>query len=139
MKYTDLEKFIKKHNLLIECQEQSGIYAILLDNIPVYIGQSKNVYTRCSQHIYNVENAMFNQEKKYLLLLAAKLGGHHIDCKTMLYCSEDELREWEDKYIEEYAPCLNILTPTGKQHIEDLKIEDVLNYVKDRKDKYYGD
>jgi hypothetical protein len=76
---------------------------------------------------------MLNQEQKYLLLLSAKLGGHNIDCIGIEYCPEDELREREDRWIEMEEPILNILTPTGKHDISNLKIEDVLNNVAERK------
>lgn len=130
MKREQLQEFIAENNLLTNCHEQSGIYAITIDDGIVYVGQSKNVYQRCSQHIYNIENAMFNQEKKYLLLLSAKLGGHNIDCSYIEYCDQDILTEREDYYIEQLEPCLNILTPTGKQDISQLKIEDVLSNIK---------
>lgn len=134
MKREQLQEFIAENNLLTNCHKQSGIYAITIDGYIVYVGQSKNVYDRCSQHIYNIENAMFNKEKKYLLLLAAKLGGHNVDCEYLEYCDIDILTEKEDKYIEFCEPCLNILTPTGKNDISELKIEDVLNSR-----KYYID
>ena len=130
MKYTEIDQFVKKNKLLQEVEEKSGIYAITLDNKIVYIGQSKNIYYRCCQHIYNTENAMLNKEKKYLLLLAAKLGGHDIDCKPIDYADPDCLTELENLYIEQYNPMLNILTPHGKQDISNLKIEDLLEGIK---------
>ena len=86
MKRTEINDFIKENNLLETCKESAGIYAITIDNYVAYIGQSKNIFQRCSQHIYNIENAGFNHEKKYELLLAAKLGGHKIDCHYLEYC-----------------------------------------------------
>lgn len=130
MKRDQLQKYIEDNQLLQTCHEYSGIYAITIDKGVVYVGQSKNVYQRCSQHIYNIENAMFNQEKKYLLLLSAKLGGHNIDCTYLEYCQQDLLTEKENFYIALLQPCLNILTPTGKNDISQLKIEDVLNKIK---------
>lgn len=130
MKRENLQEFIKENSLLTFCPQVSGIYAITIDNGIVYVGQAKDVYSRCAQHIYNIENATFNNEKKYLLLLAAKLGGHRVDCMLIQSCPQDELTEWEDKYIEQINPCLNILTPSGKNDISELKIEDVLNNIK---------
>lgn len=128
MKYTEVTKFITKENLLTNnILKSPGIYAITIDNYIVYIGQSKNVYERATQHIYNTENATFNKEQKYLLLLSAKLGGHKVDVLGLEYLDPEVLSETEDKYIEKYNPCLNILTPYGKQDISKLKIEDVLN------------
>ena len=129
MRYTDLDKFVKENNLLQEITTASGIYAITVDDAIVYVGQSINTFQRCSQHIYGIENAMFNQEKKYLLLLAAKLGGHKVDCKAIHYCSEEELTYWENFYMEQYNPCLNIMTPHGRRDINKMKIEDLLNNI----------
>lgn len=131
MKRVDLEDFIKENNLLTKNIHNSpGIYAITIDDYIVYIGQSKNVRERCSQHIYNIENAAFIKEKKYFLLLAAKFGGHDIDCIGISYGGEDALLEAEAHFINEYDPCLNINKPKGKNDISDLKIEDVLSKLR---------
>lgn len=133
MKYNEIEKYIKSNGLLKQVEPKSGIYAITIDRQIVYVGMSKNIYTRCGQHIYHTQNAMLNKEKKYLLLLAAQLGGHDIDCIGLEYCPEDELREREDRWIELESPILNIVTPSGKNDISELKIWDVLEYVNKRK------
>lgn len=130
MRRDELQDYIHSNGLLEHCQNKSGIYAITIDNGIVYVGQSKDLYGRCSQHIYNMENAFFNKEKKYELLLAARIGGHRIDCYPIKYCPADELKEWEDKYIEELEPCLNILTPTGKNDISNLTIREVFEKIK---------
>ena len=68
MKYKELDSFIAENALLKTItNDVSGVYAITIDNYIVYVGQSKNLYRRCAQHIYNIENAMCNKEKKYLL------------------------------------------------------------------------
>lgn len=126
MKHTEVEQFVKNEELLASVRAKSGIYAITIDDFVVYVGQSKNMYQRCCSHIYNMENAMLNNEKKYLLLLSAKLGGHKVDCVPLAYCKEAHLTALENDYIEVCSPCLNILTPYGKQNINRLKIEDVL-------------
>lgn len=38
MRYTEVDKFIEKNNLLKNVQAASGIYAITIDNVPVYVG-----------------------------------------------------------------------------------------------------
>lgn len=130
MKYTELNDFIEDGGLLQHTTNTPGIYAITIDDGIVYVGQSKNVYARCAQHIYHIENAVLNQEKKYLLLLSARLGGHRVDCYQIEICDQDVLTERENYYIEKFEPCLNILTPLGKQDIQSLKIKDVLNKEK---------
>ena len=129
MRYSDLEEFIKKNNLLYKIEISSGIYGIVVDDVVVYVGQSINTYQRCSQHIYNIENAMLNQEKKYLLLLSAKLGGHKVDCITLKHCEEDDLTYYENQYIKQLDPCLNKVVPSGRRDISKMKIEDLLAYV----------
>lgn len=126
MKREQLEKFIKDNRLLGDCLAASGIYGITINNRIVYVGQSKNVYQRCSQHIYNIQNAMLNNEKKYLFLLAAQLGGYTVDCHTLAQCKEEQLTAFENEYIENIKPMLNILTPYGKQDISQLTIGDLL-------------
>ena len=83
-------------------------------------------------HIYNIFNAMYNKEKKYQLLLSAWLGGHRIDCFQLDYCDIDQLKEKENEWIKIYKPKLNILTPTGKNDISELRIEQLLNFGKNK-------
>lgn len=127
MRLEDLDEFIDDWGLLLYCEQKPGIYCITVDRKIVYVGKSKNVYQRCRSHIYNIQNAMFNQEKKYLLLLSAFLGGHWVDCFPIQYCDIDCLSELEDRYIDEINPKLNILTPTGKNDISEMKIEQLLD------------
>ena len=130
MKRSELQEYIFDNGLLEDCKESSGIYTITIDRGVVYVGQSKNIYQRCSQHIYNIQNAILNKEKKYELLLAAQLGGHIVDCYYIEYCPQSELDEKESYWIGKLKPCLNILTPEGKQDINNLKIEDVLEKIR---------
>lgn len=130
MKKSDLNDFIYENGLLSQVRPQPGIYAITIDNKVAYIGQSKNMWERCSQHIYNIENAMLNQEKKYLLLLAAKLGGHKIDCISIANCTLEGLIKGETYYIDRVKPPLNIKMPGNPDNnIDSLKIEDLLGLL----------
>lgn len=130
MKLSELDRFIEKNNLLTKVENTSGIYAITIDEHIVYVGQSNNMCTRCRQHIYNTENAILSQEKKYLLLLSAELGGHRVDCHTLECCPEDKLLEVEEYYITKLNPILNILVNHKRKDISGLKIEDVLAAAK---------
>ena len=132
MKLEDLDKFIYEQDLLRDVEEKAGIYAITIDKRVVYVGQSKNIYQRCRSHIYNIFNAMYNKEKKYQLLLSAWLGGHRIDCFQLDYCDIDQLKEKANEWIKIYKPKLNILTPTGKNDISELRIEQLLNFGKNK-------
>ena len=128
MKRADLREFIIENKLLKTIPDSGcGIYAITIDGWIAYIGQSKDLYRRCAEHIYNVENAMLSKEKKYLLLLSAKLGGHTIDCHLIEKCDEDDLLKRERLYINEYKPILNTVVPgNSKNNVSNLKIEDIL-------------
>lgn len=126
MKYTELQNFIEKNNLLRFMRAAAGIYAITIDGYIAYIGESKNIYERCGQHIYKTENATLINEPKYLLLLSAKLGGHRIDCSPIEYCSEAQLRDRERYYIEKYEPSLNIQLAHSREEVCSLKIEELL-------------
>lgn len=133
MKRTEIEDYVAANKLLRGVDEKPGVYAITVDRQIVYVGMGKNLYQRCCQHIYNTQNAMLNQEHKYLLLLSAQLGGHQIDCIPLEYCDIELLRDTESWWIENEQPILNILTSTGKQDIIKLKIEDLLAEVKKRR------
>ena len=128
MKRQDLEDFIIDNGLLSTIPAfAAGIYAITIDDCIVYIGESISLMRRCSDHIYNIENAMLTQEKKYLLLLAAKLGGHNIDCQLLETCNPAERLEREKLFITSVKPILNINIPGEKrQDLDNLRIEDVL-------------
>lgn len=129
MKKKDIQNFIVENGLLSTIPANSaGIYAITIDGRVVYIGESKNLAQRCAQHIYNVENAMLNQEKKYLLLLSAKLGGHKVDCELVETCNLENRFERENYWITTTKPILNKnIYCEKRQEIDNLRIEDILN------------
>lgn len=127
MKHEEVEEFVERNGLLSNCKREPGIYAITINDLIAYVGQSKNVYQRCCSHIYGIENAGFNKEKKYELLLSAKLGGYKVDCKPLCYCDEEELNKTERYYINLLTPPLNIITPNGKQDISNLTICGLVN------------
>lgn len=129
MRYSELDYYIAKNKLLKEVPKEAGIYAITVDDCIVYVGMSKDMRQRCSQHIYNTQNAMLNEEHKYLLLLAANLGGHKIDCMVLEFCDEEYLRKREAEYISLLEPILNIAMPGSRKDISDLKIDDLLVYI----------
>ena len=140
MKYIDLKDYINNHNLLKNnVKKETGIYGITIDNIIVYIGESKNVYDRCCQHIYEIENAMLNKEKKYLLLLSAELGGHNIDCVGLDYGNYNELELKKAQYnlIKLLNTPLNKESPNDENSVYFLKIENLINYVKYKKEEMF--
>lgn len=136
MRWVDIDEFVVKNKLLQSMPELTpGVYCITIDKIVVYIGMSKDTRERCKQHIYNMENATLNGEHKYKLLLAAKLGGHDIDCYLVEKSEGDKKHEREVYYITTYNPILNVHN-NGVYSIDNLKIEDVINYVNQRIKSY---
>lgn len=133
MKYTELDNYVKEHGLLVDVEAKPGIYAITVDNVIVYIGQSDNVKRRCGQHIYKTQNGMIIGERKYELLLAAQLGGHRVDCRVLKYCSEDELLDLETSYINICNPLLNIQKSKNGKNVYNLKIDDIINLINEVK------
>ena len=130
MKRSELQDYIFSYGLLYNVIPTAGIYAITIDDCIAYVGKSKTMYERCSQHIYNMENAIFNNEKKYYLLLAAKYGGHKVDCVTLAIGEEDGLTEAEAYYINKINPPLNIKIPGHPDNnIDDLKIEELIELL----------
>ena len=129
MKQAEVETYVRDNNLLTTTNNKSGIYAITIDNRVAYIGQSNNTRTRCMNHIYLIENGYYAKEKKYSLLLSARLGGHKVDCVNICFCAVEDLDTVEEHYIRQYKPPLNILTPFGKNDIKDLMIEDLISIL----------
>lgn len=129
MKKCEIEDFIIDNKLLQNgIAAAAGIYAITIEGYIVYVGQSKDIYRRCCEHIYNTQNAMFIPEKKYRLLLAAWLGGYSVDCSPLEYCEEEQLNEREKYWITEINPMLNTyLTPGGKHDVNKYRLGDVIN------------
>lgn len=129
MKLYELDKYIEKNELLKDVEEnRAGIYCISLDKYPVYVGQSKNVYDRLKQHIYNVENAIFMEDEKYKFIYALRMGGMKLTYRVLEYCGIDELDDKEDEYISLCSnPIFNKLTPKGRQKLP-THIRDIIAY-----------
>jgi hypothetical protein len=89
------------------------------------------MFSRCSDHIYSIENASFLvEEHKYHLLLSAKMGGHKVDCVCIQKCPEEALRSYEKIFIQQACPPLNTIVYNGtKQDVNSLKVYDLLTYV----------
>ena len=112
--------------------KKSGIYVIYIEGfdtdlmqdglkiIPIYIGQSKNIYDRIVQHKENIRETfsltkdVFNlrlsdkKERQYLYCKLRKcisdtrLDVENIKFKVLEYCEENELNKLERYYIDTY-------------------------------------
>ena len=100
-----------------KCAHKSGIYAILYNDIAIYIGKSKDVHERLSAHC---RDSAFEQTLARIL----KEDGKCNRCKslamydfirknkenlsfTVLEADEDQLSSLEKKYITQYKPKYN--------------------------------
>jgi len=171
----DFEKFkdtvIKEIELkkdLENTDKKSGIYAIYIKNfdyklmkyepciLPVYVGQSKNIYTRMQSHLkklneifsYTInqfnKNLKTKKEGQYLYHKIRKcindttITQDNIEFKVLEYCKEDELIEREKYYIDLYKTesfGLNQLSSIQKMvitnvcEISDKETIDILNLI----------
>lgn len=133
MKWNDIDQFVEEHKLIEGINDISGIYAILIDNVIVYVGQSIHIRTRLKQHIYRMENANLIGKKMYELLLSAKLGGCKIDYVVLEAVPENKLKDVETSWICDLLPILNDkYTP---YNTDNLTVYQVLDFVRSRRMK----
>ena len=108
-------------SLCPQAKNRAGIYMITVDDVPVYVGQSKNLLLRIASHesaIYDKENDEYNKTK-YKLLREAKEKGHSICFEILHYVSDEDLplldiiEAWN---IDKYNPPLNIIHPEINGH-----------------------
>jgi hypothetical protein len=129
MKYRDLNKFIEDNGLLTKnVKSASGIYVITVDGYVAAIRNSPDVKQGCYQEIYEVENAVLTQRYDYILLYAAKLGGHRIDCAGLKYIPRNELVKTTMSLQREYEPFLDKMMFSENPY--DFKIEDLIHSLK---------
>lgn len=97
-----------------------GIYAILVDNLVMYVGKSKNIRERALAHIYAIQESVTNitmgknPGKKYRILAEAILQGYNFEIVTVTNCEFERLDELEMEYINELGAPLNTYRP--KRH-----------------------
>ena len=98
-----------------EKYEHPGIYCIKLGDEIVYIGKSKNMLERVSQHYVGIKTC---SECKYRVMSAVQNLGYTITFDVMYYASsvgqeniENEIGSMEGEYIRKYRPKLNTQIP----------------------------
>lgn len=135
--YVDYKNVItmltEKEEITIEDTGKAGIYALYLTNyindweirerlvLPIYIGQSKNLWRRKNEHLNEInhiidlpEQKINNRLKKhreqgYLYfkirncIEASSLNIDNISIKCLEYCDINELNEREQYYIQKYC------------------------------------
>ena len=171
----DFEKFknnvikeIKKKKELDEADKKSGIYAIYIENfdyklmeyepliIPIYIGQSKDMYARILSHrkklkeIFSYTINEFNnnlktkKEGQYLYHKIRKcindtnMDLQNIKFKVLEYCNNNDLLEREKYYIDLYRAedfgfnqlsAIQKIVTSSVENASDKEIIDLLNLI----------
>lgn len=107
-----------------------GIYAILVDNLVMYVGKSKNIRERALAHIYAMQESVTkimmgkNPGKKYKVLAEAILQGYNLEIVTVTNCELERLDDLEMEYINEFGAPLNTYRP--KRHYIPDTLEEVM-------------
>lgn len=109
------------------CPESSGIYALLINNQIVYVGQSKNLAQRIAQHAYELEKRN-PKEKKYQILKEV-IHKYQQPISFQVLEQTDNLNERENYYIEKFTPILNTVTPSGIHSLATIDAEQVCKEV----------
>ena len=87
-------------------KKSSGIYAITIDDLVVYVGKAKNMRRRVRGHIRHALNG--HSRDKYRLLLAAIEKHHVVRCIILEECAIKDLDEKERYFIN--GNCLPLNT-----------------------------
>jgi len=74
------------------------IYCLLLDNKPVYIGQTTNIKRRIKEHRHNIKN-IDKLIYRYIRWYSKIRPNYLLDIKILRCCSVDELNSYEKRYI----------------------------------------
>ena len=128
-----IDSDMKQRKEIESTDTKSGIYSIYIDDfnselmkyekhiIPIYIGQSKDIFNRKKEHEKRIKNIfsypidVFNsnlktkKEGQYLYhkirkcINEANLSVENIKFKVIEYCDENKLLEREKQYIETYG------------------------------------
>ena len=86
----------------------SGVYLLLRGVVVVYVGKSKNVYSRMSQHYYNMKKGMRGYRPSPIDCNNYQL---RFDQALVHWCAWGELDKLEVYYINRYKPKWNVYVP----------------------------
>ena len=118
--------------------EHAGIYCIKLDNLVVYIGKSKNMLERVSQHYVGIRKG---SERKYRIIdEVQRKTGCPVGFDVLYYAKaqtprgiEEEIGEKEGEFIREHRPILNTQIPKAEDwhrwEISEVHAKEVLNQL----------
>lgn len=126
MQDKELEKRLEaiKQYIDVDKYSKSGIYGIKIDDVLVYIGQSRNMRDRIAAHIEHIEDQGTTKESqnfKYVQFRKAKEHNKTISFFVIDYCSIDELKHKEAVYINQFLPPFNSQVPSLVQGTKGYK------------------
>lgn len=98
--------------ILKEKKQISGIYLITnIKNNYVYIGSSKNISKRFSNHKSKLNRGV---HENYLLQKDfLKYGKDNFTFSILMICNEDDLQKYEEKYFSQFLNVYNIQPHAG--------------------------
>ena len=113
-----------------------GIYQIRNKlNNNIYIGKSKNLSARKSQHLYYLK--VGNHHSIHLQRAFDKYGGNNFIFEILLYCESFELDRYEKELIKKLKPSYNIITDVDlsmKKFILPPKTKSKMSYSAQKRD-----
>lgn len=109
----------------------SGIYSISVNNLIVYIGQSKNMLNRIYDHFLYIEGIKepIHQKKLYTTLQLCLEQSCSIKFDVVEYCPVKNLDYIEKKYIKKFKPLLNTQFNPCKFNIRNISPERIANFI----------
>lgn len=119
----------------------SGIYLIAVQKKPedepiiVYVGKSKNMYTRVRQHIRAILEDV-PKERKYQILHNVFVNHYKVKFDVLEYCDESELTNREKEWIGCLRPSLNTVGMQDGDIDKRLAADLELAWLLDLKDGY---
>lgn len=118
-------KWLKRKGLA-DKYEHAGIYCIKIDDQIVYIGKSRNMLRRITEHYVGIKR---ESEKKYRIIAEAQRKGHAIAFDVLYYSKggtefqiHEDIGRKEGELIRQYMPLLNHQIPKEEDwHKFDVK------------------
>lgn len=129
IKFKEYTDFYDKCRADRRQHRKSGIYGWFVKDCCVYVGQSKELYSRFVSHaeeLAKVRQKEIPSNLKYILL---KPFVELIEWRELEYTKD--LDEAEAKWILHYKPIFNCRTPYGKQSFEGTE-EDIKDFIENK-------
>ena len=125
-------KWLKRKGLA-DKYEHAGIYCIKIDDQIVYIGKSRNMLRRITEHYVGIKR---ESEKKYRIIAEAQRKGHVIAFDVLYYSKggtefqiHEDIGRKEGELIRQHLPPLNTQIPHEddwhKHDVRKMNVEEV--------------